>query len=532
PPTRGRSTRLSSKGHYSVKMPSSEGHHESGTTSTKNEHKMRLFSCSSYVIGNIIGSGIFITANSVASETNSVGLTLLIWAICAAISFLGALVYIELATSIPDPGADYAYAMRIGWKALAFAFMLVSVVITFPASAAVQSITFGQYLAKFFSAFDSAPDGTSSEWLVIVLAMLLLASLTILNFFSLDKFASTFQNVVSVCKMLSVAAIILIGFYFLVFQGETQNFANMFEGSKWDIGSMTMAVYGGLWSYAGWDILNYGTPEIKNPRSTMPLSLFIGLGVVASAYILINVSFFSVMTLAEVQNSTAIGDDFARLTIGNGFANIIPAMIAVLVMGTLNSNIFCGSRMMHAAARESQLPSFLSGLHTASGSPRAAVLAQAILAAIMCFVPTDTLVNAVTFVMWAQKGITAAALLYIRYKNVQVESGAIRVPLVLTWALLLVSIALVAIPFVQDLTITLIGCGVIAIALVVYFVALRFGLCTCGGLYDKMSDVVNLVVKRLLCVELDLKTTSTVDERTELNVFSHPVTKNLLVTRL
>lgn len=39
----------------------------------------------------------------------------------------GAIVYVELATSIPDPGADYAYAMRVGWKAIAFAFMLVSV---------------------------------------------------------------------------------------------------------------------------------------------------------------------------------------------------------------------------------------------------------------------------------------------------------------------------------------------------------------------------------------------------------------------
>ncbi|GMR53150.1 hypothetical protein PMAYCL1PPCAC_23345 [Pristionchus mayeri] len=497
------------------------------------EHKMGVISCSSYVIGNIIGSGIFITTNSVAQDTNSVGLTLLIWAVCAAISFLGAIVYVELATSIPDPGADYAYAMKVGWKAIAFGFMLVSVCITFPASAAVQSITFGQYLEKFIlmllpsSSFSSSDTlDSSSSWLVITLALLLLVSLTILNFFSLDKFASTFQNVVSVCKLLSVLAIICIGFYFLIFKGETQNFDNLFAGSNWDIGTMTMAVYGGLWSYAGWDILNYGTPEIKSPRATMPLSLFFGLGVVASAYILINVSFFTVMTLEEVQNSTAIGDDFARVTLGSGFANVIPAMIAVLVMGTLNSNIFCGSRIMHAAAREGQLPSFLSGINPSSGSPRPAVLFQGIFSAILCFVDGDTLVNSVTFVMWAQKLFTAAALLFIRYKHVQVESNAIRVPLFLVWALLFISLALVAIPFIQDLKITLIGCGVIAVALAIYYAAIKFGICGCGGLSEKICDVVNVVVKRGLCVELDVRTVSTPDERTELNVLSLPNLKD------
>ncbi|KAF8366352.1 hypothetical protein PRIPAC_84181 [Pristionchus pacificus] len=505
------------------------GSDEEGGAVTK-EHKMGVISCSSYVIGNIIGSGIFITAGDVAKQTNSVGLTLIIWAVCAVISILGAIVYVELATSIPDPGADYAYAMRVGWKAIAFAFMLVSVCITFPASAAVQSITFGQYMEKFISVLlpssSSDDSALSSQWLIIVLALLLLVSLTFLNFFSLDKFASTFQNVVSVCKILSVAAIIGIGFYFLIFKDETENFDDAFAGSNWDIGRLTMAVYGGLWSYAGWDILNYGTPEIKNPRSTMPLSLIFGLGIVASAYILINVSFFTVMTLEDVQNSTAIGDEFARLTLGSGFANVIPAMIAVLVMGTLNSNIFCGSRIMHAAAREGQLPSFLSGINVASGSPRPAVLFQGIFSAILCFVNIDTLVNSVTFVMWAQKVFTAAALLFIRYKNVSVESNAIKVPIILVWLLLFVSIALVTIPFIEDTTITLIGCGVIAIALGIYFVAIKFGICGYGGFYDKICEVVNLVVKRLLCVELDVKTVSTPDERTELNVLTLPNLKD------
>uniref|UniRef100_A0A1I7W8B3 7TM_GPCR_Srx domain-containing protein n=1 Tax=Heterorhabditis bacteriophora TaxID=37862 RepID=A0A1I7W8B3_HETBA len=58
----------------------------------------------------------------------------------------GAICYIELGTSILEPGCDFAYTVFVGWEGLAFAFMWVSVLMTYPASAAVQAQTFGQYI--------------------------------------------------------------------------------------------------------------------------------------------------------------------------------------------------------------------------------------------------------------------------------------------------------------------------------------------------------------------------------------------------
>ena len=52
----------------------------------------------------------------------------------------------------------------------------------------------------------------------------------------------------------------------IVSSGQTQNLADPFKESNWNPGPLAMGFYGGLWSYAGWDILNYGTPEIRNPR--------------------------------------------------------------------------------------------------------------------------------------------------------------------------------------------------------------------------------------------------------------------------
>lgn len=44
------------------------------------------------------------------------------------------------------------------------------------------------------------------------------------------------------------------------------NLAHPMKGTRYGAGGIVMALYGALWSYAGWDILNYGAPAVKNPR--------------------------------------------------------------------------------------------------------------------------------------------------------------------------------------------------------------------------------------------------------------------------
>lgn len=56
--------------------------------STRNT-KMGYLGATSYVIGNIIGSGIFITPSSILRQTNSIGLSLIVWVLCALIAILG-----------------------------------------------------------------------------------------------------------------------------------------------------------------------------------------------------------------------------------------------------------------------------------------------------------------------------------------------------------------------------------------------------------------------------------------------------------
>lgn len=48
--------------------------------------------------------------------------------------------------------------------------------------------------------------------------------------------------------------------------GEIQDLSHPFKGTNLKPGSIVLSLYAGLFSYDGWDILNFGTEEIEKPR--------------------------------------------------------------------------------------------------------------------------------------------------------------------------------------------------------------------------------------------------------------------------
>lgn len=102
-----------------------------------------------FLVGTIIGSGIFATPRWVMIYTGSVGLNMVVWSLCGVIALFGGLCYIELGTSIPKLGAEYAYFLEIYGPFPAFLLSWIYVIFIKP-SAVMILLVFGAYIVEAF----------------------------------------------------------------------------------------------------------------------------------------------------------------------------------------------------------------------------------------------------------------------------------------------------------------------------------------------------------------------------------------------
>ena len=100
---------------------------------------------------------------------------------------------------------------------------------------------------------------------------------------------------------------ILIQNIILVFLGKGfENFENAFDNSETEPGRIALAFYSGIYSYAGWNYLNFMTEELKDPYRNLPRAIYISLPIVTILYVLANVAYLAVLSPTAMLASNAI----------------------------------------------------------------------------------------------------------------------------------------------------------------------------------------------------------------------------------
>ncbi|VDM85719.1 unnamed protein product, partial [Strongylus vulgaris] len=84
-----------------------------------------------------------------------------------------------------------------GRYSIAFAFMFVSVLMTYPATIAIIAETFGQYLIEGLKQVYEIDE----DWIPLAQKLFGFILVTWMNFFSLSRFASRFQIVATAAKL-------------------------------------------------------------------------------------------------------------------------------------------------------------------------------------------------------------------------------------------------------------------------------------------------------------------------------------------
>ncbi|XP_068196677.1 large neutral amino acids transporter small subunit 2 [Antennarius striatus] len=423
-----------------------------------------LVSACAMIVGNIIGSGIFVSPKGVLVNAGSVGVALLVWVLTGVITAVGALCYVELGVTIPKSGGDYAYIKDVFGGLAGFLRLWTSVLVICPTTQAVITLTFSTYILQPFF-----PSCLPPESALRLLAAACLLLLTWVNCSSV-RWAMCVQDVFTAGKLLALGLIIVTGvvqickghYYWL----EPSHAFQTFRG--YDAGLIALSVLQGSFAYAGWNFLNYVTEEMVDPCRNLPRAIFISIPLVTFVFVFANMAYMTAMSPQEILASNAVAVTFGQKLLGV-MSWIMPISVALSTFGGVNGSLFTTSRLFFAGAREGHLPRLLAMIHVKSCTPIPALVVTLLSTLLMlCTSDVYTLINYLGFTNNLFYGIAVAGLIVLRVKEPDLDRP-LKVSLVWPVIYLLVWAFLAIFSFYSEPVVCGVGLAFIAMGVPVYF---------------------------------------------------------------
>ena len=335
-----------------------------------------LFDSTMIVIGVMIGSGIFIVPADMARLLGGPGWLLAAWLFAAVLTIAAAFSFGELASMMPGGGGMYLY-LREAYSPLwgfLYGWTLFTVIQT--GTIAAVAVAFARFLGVL------APSISESRYLVSPLhlsahyaitlstaqlvALLVIAVLTFTNSLGVE-YGKIVQNLFTVTKLGAMAALILLG---LTVGWRTAtvhaNLAAFWQRPAVDhpvssLGAIVSLVMvfcvsqsGSLFSADSWHDITFASEEVKDPRTTLPRALAIGVVIVMLIYLAANVAYLAVLNFSEIQH--APHDRVATAMMQQIFpawgGKALTVLIMVSTFGCINSLVLAGPRAYYAMARD------------------------------------------------------------------------------------------------------------------------------------------------------------------------------------
>lgn len=334
---------------------------------TDKPRALGLWLATALVVGNMIGSGVFLLPSALAEFG---GISIVGWLFTAAGAVLLALVFARLGRTYPRTGGPYEYSRRAFGDFIGFQTAWGYWIAVWAGNAAI-AVAFAGYLGVFFPSISAEP------WLAAVTALAAIWLLTWINALGVRQ-GGIVQGITTVLKVLPLLVIATIGLAFVNMDHFTP--FNTSEGSAF--GAVTAVAALTLWAFLGLESATIPAEDIVNPERNIPRATIWGTIATAAIYILSTVAVLGIVPAATLATSTAPFADAAQMAFGGWAGNLVAFGAVASTFGALNGWILIQGQIPMAAARDRLFPAAFGKL-SRNGTPVFGLVMSSVLVTIL-----------------------------------------------------------------------------------------------------------------------------------------------------
>ncbi|MEZ5306783.1 MAG: amino acid permease [Pyrinomonadaceae bacterium] len=424
------------------------------------------------VLGNVIGTGVFLKARVMTCNVGSPGWVLAAWIVAGLLSLAGALTYAELSAMKPKAGGEYVFLRDAYGKIPSFLYGWMQIFIAKTGSQSAVAVVFAIGLNDFLDGAlkqvlfrvnvfsnpfsvntlaklsEAQTASTLFSWEVTTLqivAVMLIAIFTTLNCAHVS-FSGQIAKALTVVKILLIVGV-GFGAFLFVAGGDFGHFSMINSGGTCqDVAAnvtygtagysftagFAAAMLGALWGYDGWNNITLVAAEVKDPHKNLPIALIGGTALIMVLYVFVHIAYFYVLdptTIASVSKDSSVAKTvIERFFAGDvqsfatGFAvALFTVGLMISSIGTLHTSILTGARVPYAMAKDGVMfKSF--GKLSATQVPVGALVFQGIWAAILALSGSfDTLTDYVIFGSWIFYALVTTSIFVFRKRYPDLE---------------------------------------------------------------------------------------------------------------
>lgn len=374
------------------------------------QSQLTLFDVTNLVVGAIIGADIYVASSFGAGYLGP--LSLVVWVTAGVIAVVIALCFAQCAALVPRVGGPYAYTKE-AWGPFAGFIVGWSLWLAEWIALAVFPVAFTRYLMFFLP---------NLEWIhQATVKGLFVTFLVVTNIFG-TRAAGKVNDILTIAKLAPLVFFSGAGLLYLISNLSVAS-SNLSPFSPFGITDFGRALVLIFWAYAGFEISTIPAEEIKDPSSTIPRAIVLGISIVTIFYLVTNLVLFGVRPWSLLASdsaplasaTTTVLNFNPTLALIGGF--IVGGGALISVAGSDESGMIGTSRLGYALAADGLFPHAFAKVHPRFKTPYLAILIQAVTALGASIVgELGTLIATSVFFMAIAYAATSLSIFRLRKK--------------------------------------------------------------------------------------------------------------------